>query len=141
MKDTNNLHLKVQELCECFSGNDPLKEMSELANDEDAQEAALKWLALTALHGVNANAKKISLKETDEGNVAVTVEYRKTELPSPGNLISSRVFEILREITHIEDAKGESKLALGLMDSSIELSVSIKDKKGKQKISIKFPEN
>ncbi len=141
MKDSENLHLKVQELCACFSSTDPLKEMSDLTNDIDSGEAALKWLALTALHGVNANAEKISLKENENGKVIVTAEYRKTELPSPGKTIGDSVFDSIRKITHIEDAKGKTTLALGIMDSSIELSVGIKDKKGKRKISIKFPED
>ncbi len=59
MKDTGNLHLKVQELCNCFATTDPLKEMSIVKNDADKTEAALKWLALAALHGVNNNAEKI----------------------------------------------------------------------------------
>ncbi len=141
MKDSENLHLKLQELCACFSSTDPLKEMSELANDTDSDDAALKWLALTALHGVNANAEKITLKEDDNGKVQVIAEYRKTSLPSPGKTVGDGVFDAIRKITHIEDAKGKTTLALGIMDSSIELSVGIKDKKGKRKVSIKFPEN
>ncbi len=62
MKDVQNLHLKVQELCDCFSTTDPLKEMSEIKTGEDRMEAALKWLALSVLHGVNNNAKKVSIK-------------------------------------------------------------------------------
>jgi hypothetical protein len=143
MKDTENLHLKVQDLCTCFSGNDPLKEMSALTNGagDETEEAALKWLALAALHGVNANAKKISLKEDDNGSIQVTAEYNKTELPSPGKAAGSKVFDMARQITHIEGDKGQTRLALGIMDSSIELSMSIKEKKGKRKFSIKFPEN
>ena len=58
MKEKRNLHLKVQELCDCYATTDPLKEMSNVKNDVDKDEAALKWLALAALHGVNHNAKK-----------------------------------------------------------------------------------
>ena len=54
MKEQRNVHLKVQELCDCYATNDPLKEMSEIKNDGDKEEAALKWLALAALHGVSA---------------------------------------------------------------------------------------
>jgi hypothetical protein len=138
MKDTENLHKKVQELITCYSGTDPLKEMSELANDAESDDAALKWLALAALHGVNADAEKITLKEDEAGNVRVTAEYRKTDLPSPGEAGGS-IIDAVRRITHIEEAKGKTTLALGIMDSSIELSVGIKDKKGKRKVSIKFP--
>jgi hypothetical protein len=141
MKDSENLHLKVQELITCFSGTDPLKEMSELTNDTESDDAALKWLALAALHGVNANAEKITLKEDEAGNVRVTAEYRKTDLPSPGKEAGSSIIDAVRKITHIEEAKGKTTLALGIMDSSIELTVGIKDKKGKRKVSIKFPEN
>ncbi len=28
MKEKRNVHLKVQELCDCYATNDPLKEMS-----------------------------------------------------------------------------------------------------------------
>ena len=139
MKDTENIHLKVQELCACFTNTDPLKEMSELSGDTDIDEAALKWLALTALHGVNANAEKITLKDDGEGGVRVIAEYRKTELPSPGKTVGDTVFDAIRKITHIDGDKGKTSLAMGIMDSSIELSVGIKDKDGKRKVSIKFP--
>ncbi len=139
MKDKENLHLKVQELCDCFSTTDPLKEMSEVKNDADSLDAALKWLALTALHGVNSNANKISIKQTSDGSISVVAEYRDAELPSPGADVAGNIFEVVREITHIESAKGKTKLALGIRDSSLDLDVSIKDKDGYKKISIKFP--
>lgn len=139
MKDSGNLHLKIQELCDCFSTTDPLKEMSELKGDDNSLDAALKWLALAALHGLNNNAKKIFIKQTKDGSVSVVAEYRDTELPSPGNDIATNVFEAVRNITHIEDAKGKSKLALGLRDSSLELNVSVKEKDDYKKVTIKFP--
>jgi len=57
MKEKRNLHQKVQEMCNCYATTDPLKSMSQMVN-EDSEDAAVKWLALAALHGVNANAKK-----------------------------------------------------------------------------------
>ncbi len=138
MKDADNLHLKVQELCACFSATDPLKEMSALKSDPDSDEAALKWLALAALHGVNSNAEKITLTESSTGDIRVTAEYRKTELPSPGETIGQKILESVRKITHIEADKGKTPLALGILDSSIDLTVRIKDKKGSRKISIEF---
>jgi hypothetical protein len=56
MKDTESVHKKVQEMCDCYATTDPLREMSILKNDADKEEAAVKWLALVALHGVNNNA-------------------------------------------------------------------------------------
>ncbi len=139
MKDHDNIHLKVQDLCACFSNTDPLTEMAALAADKDTAEAALKWLALAVLHGINANAEKITLKEDDDGQIRATAEYRENDLPSPGSTVGSEIFEAVRQITHIEKDKGKTQLALGLMDSSIDLSLGIKEKNGKRKISIKFP--
>ena len=139
MKDTQNVHKKIQELCECYATNDPLKEMSTVKDEDDSLEAALKWLALASLHGVNNNAKKITIKQSDDGNVSVTAEYRKTELPSPGQEVAANIAEAVREITHIEGTKGKSRLALGIKDSSLDLDISVKDKEDYKKISIKFP--
>lgn len=140
MKDKGSLHLKVQELCNCFATTDPLKEMSVVKDDADKEEAALKWLALAVLHGVNNNAEKISITRLDDGDVKVTAEYRKTDLPSPGSEVAEKIIETVLGITHIEGDKGKTPLALGIRDSSIDLSIKIKTKDGGKKVSIKFPE-
>ena len=67
MKEKRNLHLKVQELCDCYATTDPLKEMSVVGKDKDPEEAALKWLALAALHGVGNNAKEITIRAEQKG--------------------------------------------------------------------------
>ena len=139
MKDTESIHKKVQELCDCFATNDPLKEMSILKNDADKGDAALKWLSLAALHGVNNNAEKVSIRRKGEGDIRVTAEYRKTNLPSPGPDIGKEIFSAIRDITHIEGNKGKSALALGIRDSSLELRIKIKQKNNKEKIEIEFP--
>ena len=139
MKDSSNLHLKVQELCDCYSTTDPLKEMSILNKDPDEMDSDLKWLALLALHGVNSNAKKISIKQSNDGSVTVKAEYRDSELPSPGTDVTGNIFRTVKDILHIDKAKGESVLALGIKDSSLDLNVTLKDKKGNKKVTIKFP--
>lgn len=139
MKEKRNTHLKVQELCDCYATTDPLQEMSRLLNDADQEEAALKWLALAALHGINNNASRITIRKTPDEGVTVTAEYRRSELPSPGEAVGERIFEAVREITHIDDPKGKTQLALGLRDSSVDLRIKIKSKEGQEKISIKFP--
>ena len=140
MKEKRNVHLKVQELCDCYATNDPLKEMSVVKNDGDKDEAALKWLALAALHGVNNNAKEVILTRSSNGDVSVTAKYRETELPSPGSEVGTKIMEAVREITHIEGEKGKSPLALGIRNDSVELEVKLKEKEGREKITIKFPE-
>jgi len=140
MKDKESTHKKVQELIDCYATNDPLKEMSTLSGDSDSEEAALKWLALAALHGVNANASKITLKRKPDGSVMVSAKYREGQLPSPGGEIGRKVVAAMREITHIEESKGKTALALGMRDSSINLKVKVKSEEGAEKIVLKFSE-
>ena len=139
MKEKRNVHLKVQELCDCYATNDPLKEMSVIKNDENKDEAAVKWLALAALHGVNDNAKEVTVTRTSDGQIAVTAKYRESELPSPGTQVGAKILDAVREITHIEKGKGESPLALGIRNDSIELQVKFETEKDQEKVTLKFP--
>jgi hypothetical protein len=139
MKDKRSLHLKVQELCDCYATTDPLKEMSAIKTEGDKEEAALKWLALAALHGVNANAERISITRSGDGDVIVKAEYRVSELPSPGSEIGEKIIAAAREITHLEGEKAKSPLALGIRDSSIDVEIKVKkDEKG-EKLTLAFP--
>jgi hypothetical protein len=140
MKEKRNVHLKVQELCDCYATNDPLKEMSTVKNEGDKDEAALKWLAITALHGVNGNAHKITITRSKDGEISVTAKYRESELPSPGSEVGAKIVEAVREITHIEGDKGMTPLALGIRNDSIEIQVEMKSEEGKEKVTLKFPE-
>ena len=139
MKDSGSVHKNIQEMCDCYSATDPLREMSVLKNDADKDQAAIKWLALAALHGVNNNAEKISIRRTSDGKITVQAEYRITELPSPGNEIGQKIFEAVRAVTHIDRDKGKTDLALGMRESSIDLKVKLKQKDGEDKLTIKFP--
>ena len=139
MKEKRNLHLKVQELCDCYATTDPLKEMSILQQEPDQEDAELRWLALAALHGINSNASKITVTMGQGGNLKVTAEYREGELPSPGSDLAHRIIEALRGITHIEEGKGKSRLALGLRESSVDLEIKVKTSAEGEKVTIKFP--
>ena len=139
MKEKRNLHLKVQELCDCYATTDPLKEMSVVNQDKDREEAALKWLALAALHGVNNNAEEITISRNKAGEVKVLAKYRETELPSPGSEVGQKIMAAVREITHIEGDKGKTPLALGMRNDSLELKVKIKVTGKGEKVSIEFP--
>ena len=140
MKEKRNLHLKVQELCDCYATNDPLKEMSTVKNEEDKDEAAIKWLALTALHGVNGNAKNITITRSKDGEISVTAKYRESELPSPGSEVGTKIIKAVREITHIEGDKGKTLLALGIRNDSIEIQVEMKSEEGQEKVTLNFSE-
>lgn len=139
MKDTTNTHLKVQELCDCFATTDPLKEMSNITREAESDEAALKWLALAVLHGINSNAEKITLTTTRGGKVKVSAEYREADLPAPSAEIGRKIVEAVRAITHIEEDKGKITLALGVRNSSLDLKVKVRHEGGDDRISIAFP--
>lgn len=139
MKEKRNIHLKVQEMCDCYATENPLKEMSEIKGDKDQGEAAEKWLALAALHGVNNNAREISIRRSKDGKIKVTAQYRETELPSPGAEIGEKVMSAVREITHIEGQKGKSPLALGIRNDSIELKIKMKSKDKGDRVTLTFP--
>jgi len=139
MKDSASIHKKVQEMCDCFAATDPLREMSALINDPEKENAAVKWIALAALHGVTANAKKISISVGKDGTSTVVAEYREAELPSPGADVGRRIYDAVKDMTHIEANKGKTALALGIRDSSIDLQVKIKKKDDSNRITIAFP--
>ena len=139
MKEKRNVHLKVQELCDCYATNDPLKEMSTVKNEGDKDEAALKWLALSALHGVNSNAETITITRSKDGDIDVTAKYRESELPSPGSDIGAKIIAAVREITHIEGKKGKTPLALGIRNDSIEIQVKMNSVEDKEIVTLNFP--
>ncbi len=139
MKDTANIHLKVQELCDCFASTDPLKGMSDIGRVPEEDEAALKWIALAVLHGINSNAEKISLTTTSDGKVRVSAEYRKGELPSPGPAVGKKVIEAMRAMTHIEKHKETMTLAFGIRNNSMDLKIKSRHEGGDDRITITFP--
>jgi hypothetical protein len=140
MEDKRNIHLKVQELCDCYATTDYLEEMSKLAQDQDQEEAALKWLALSVLHAVNAGAKKISLFQAPSGEITVQAKYRASTLPSPGPEIGPKVIEAVRAMTHAEGDKIKALLALGVRNDNLEVKVKTEKEDGGLLLTLKFPE-
>jgi hypothetical protein len=140
MKDKETLHRKVQELVDCFATSDPLREMSMLKNEEAEEEAPLKWLAFSVLHGINAGAKEISVVKSADGGVRVFAEYWKAELPTPGSTIGEGIFEALRRISHLEGDEGKTDLAMGVRDGSVDLGLRIERDENREKITLRFPE-
>jgi hypothetical protein len=140
MKDKRNLHMRVQEQCDCYLTADPLKEMSLLHNDTDKEEAALKWLGLAVLYGIDSHAKKVSISKGKDGRVSVSAKYRETELPSPGGEIGAKIIESAREIAHIEERAGSIPLAVGIKDSNIELDLRVERDGSEETVTIRFPE-
>jgi hypothetical protein len=141
MKDKRNLHLEVQEHIDCFANTDPLKEMSEITRDTDKDQAALKWMALAVLHGINFNAKKISIKTAADGSTTVRAKYREADLPSPGGDIGRKIVESVRGITHFEEDRGKGPLALGVRNDNIEIDVKVNRDEDGETVTFKFPKS
>lgn len=140
MFDKRNLHSRLQEMCDCFVTADLLAEMSRLDVSPDKEEAALKWLALTILHGIDSRAEKITIHRTKDGRIAVKAKYQKSALPSPGTEIGRQVFESVRQITHMEEGrKVKTPLAVGFMDSSLEIKLKAEKDGEREKVAFKFP--
>ena len=139
MKDAESMHQQLQEHITCFADTDPLKEMSRLHDDDNSDMAAPQWLALAALHGITAGAEKISIRRAADGEVRITARYRDARLPAPSADLADRIIAALGEITHMEGNKGDSQLALGVKDSSLEIGVKVKIKADKKKATIFFP--
>ena len=140
MLDKRSLHLKVQEHADCFANTDLLSEMAGLVREQDSEEGALKWIALAVLHGIDRNAEKISLRRNKDGGISVTAKYRKSELPRPPSPIGRKVFDVVKEITHIEGNKGKSAVVIGIRDSSLELEMKLDRNGAKEEVVLKFPE-
>ncbi len=139
MRDSSNIHQKVQEMCDCFATNDPLKEMSKLQSESDTKEAVTKWVALAILHGINSNAEEISIEQTKSGSVKVVAEYRKAELPPPETAVSQEIITTVKEMIHADSSQSESPLAIGVRNNSMELQVRTREESGDNKVTIKFP--
>ena len=139
MLDKRTLHMKVQEHCDCFATTDPLRGMAALPGEADSEDGALKWLALAVLHGIDRNAKKISIRRGADGNVTVTAKYRESELPSPGSGIGEKIFDVVKGITHIEGDKGKVPVVVGIRDSSVQIEMKIEQEGKGNEVVLKFP--
>jgi hypothetical protein len=141
MKDKRNLHLEVQEHIDCFANTDPLKEMSEITRDSDKDQAALKWMALAVLHGINFNAKRISLRTAPDGTTTVEAKYRVAELPSPGKEIGRNIVDAIRRITHFEGDRGKGPLALGVRNDNLEIGIKVERDEHGETVTLRFPKS
>jgi hypothetical protein len=139
MKDKRSMHVKIQEMADCYATTDPLEEMAGITKEKDLEEAAVKWLALAAIHGINANAEKISMTQTVSGEIEVKAKYREAELPSPGSLVGNKILEAVREVSHLEGEEGSTVLAVGIRDSSFEMRVNVGKEDG-ERVILEFPD-
>ena len=136
-----NHHLKLQEMCDCYMETDFLANMQGMAGSEsnDVEEDAVKYLALAILYAITRKAAKLSLKKkSDELSVRIKAD-EKEDLPQPSAAVVDRVFQIMREILHIDEDKGEMDLSLGLRTGEVNVHVKVKGQGDQQSLKVKFP--
>ncbi len=126
-----NLHLKLQEMCDCYLETDFLLQLARFRTQPgpDPDDEAMRYLALALMHTITEQAGKLSLTQKNgEITVKVKKDGSKEELPSPPAALFSRIIQIIQNILHFEGEKGESELSLGLRNGSVEMLVKLKEK-------------
>jgi hypothetical protein len=126
-------------MCDCYATTDPVAEMGRMAQlSGDPEESAVKWLALAMLHGVNSQAREISIALDESGCVRVKSERPDCDLPPPDAKIADAVMDAVRDITHIEEDKGSLPVSIGIRDGSINVLVKVKSKGERDKVAFLF---
>jgi len=135
-----NLHLRLQEMCDCYLETDYKKQLHVVAgmSEGDVEENALKYLGLAIMYAVTERAQKLSFKRKDDKiKVSLKIE-QKTALTSPNPALFEAVINIMRSVLHIEGDHGKSELAMGLRSGDLSMKVKIDRKPGKESMKIKF---
>jgi len=126
-----NLHLKLQEMCDCYLETDYLVQLDRFraVPGPDPDDEAMRYLALALMHTITEQAGKLSLKlKKGEITVKVKKDGAKAELPPPSDALFANILRIVRAILHLVGEKGESELSLGLRNGSVEMRVKLKEK-------------
>ena len=136
-----NVHKKVLEMCDCYLDTDYRAKIQKMTTEPsgNVEEDAVKYLALSLLLAMTEKARTLSFKEK-KGDLRVTVKgEEKNALPEPSPAVFSKVFDVAREILHIEGGKGKSLLSLGLKNGQLDVMVKLEDEGGgKRAIKIDF---
>jgi len=142
-KLSHNMHMKLQEMCDCYIDSDYLSEIKRSAAGQgaDMEEAALKYFALCILETLTQKALQLSVKKKkDKMKVTIASQHEKITLPPPTDEIGGEIFKIMREITHLDQERGEMPLALGLRNGRVDVQVKIKKKEEEESMKLVFPE-
>ena len=142
-KLSHNLHMKLQEMCDCYMDTDFQAEIKRPidVNSATLEEEALKYFALIILYTLTVKAQKLSVKKKKGAwKVTVTSSHEKKSLSSPPEEIGTKIFEIIRAITHIDQDNGEMALAFGLRNGRVDLLVKVKKADDEESMKLLFPE-
>ena len=147
MKDSNSLHLKLQEYADCYSESDAgrgLKEISEKgAGGEvtgDMTDMALKYLSSAILHAIEEEAQKLQLaREGAMQGECKLIGKQETSLPKPPYGLAREMMGIVRCITDLEADNGDSKLAYGVRNDRFEIDVTVHKSGEKEVMGLTLP--
>ncbi|ADH84910.1 hypothetical protein [Desulfurivibrio alkaliphilus] len=137
-----NLHLKLQEMCDCYLDTDYAVELARMAAgpESEPEENAVKYLALAIMYGITEKADKLKLKRDKDGSIEAELKgEQKIKLPAPAGSVWEGMVATIRRILHFDQEGGELPLALGLRAGSLDLKVKLKEKGDKSSLTIAFP--
>jgi len=139
-----NLHLKLQEMCDCYLETDFAKQLNAMTKSasRDLDEDAVKYLALAIMYGINERAGTLKFKKKKDNSLKAVLETGdgKISLPQPSPQLFDRIAETVRSILHFEAGGGQLPLVLGLRNSQLELTVKLKEKEDETSLKLSFPE-
>lgn len=138
-----NLHLKLQEMCDCYLETDFMAQLRGMTAvpSADLPEDALKYLSLAIMAGVTDKAEKLKLKnKAGSIGASLVVQGEKVLLPPPSAELFGAIIDLVRAILHFEAKGGKTPLSLGLRNSELELQVKLKQEEGKTALTIGFPD-
>jgi hypothetical protein len=133
MRDSNSLHLKLQEYADCFSESNAGSELEEISRKGaggdrtgDLTEVALKYLATAILVGIEREAQKLQItrKGAMEGECRLLGD-KEVLLPKPPTGLAQAMIGIVRCITGLEADTGESKLSYGVRNDRLDIDVTV----------------
>lgn len=148
MKDTRNLHQRLQEYADCYLEGDPQRELKEICKKgiegdatQDLTEVALKYLSLALLLGVEHQAESILIKRKGDvhGSCRI-VGDTEVRVPKPPAGLTREMIGIVRCITDVEKDNGKATLIFGLRNDQLELSVDVKRADGAEELVLGLPQ-
>ena len=147
MKDSRNLHIKLQEYADCFAESDPAWELKEINRKGvggdvtgDTAEAALKYLSLAILSGIEEGSRNIFFTRNGELNGACYMSGDKeARLPGLPSGMVKEIIGILRCITGLETDNGISRLVYGIRKDQIEIDVGVTRSGSQETLSLTLP--
>jgi hypothetical protein len=148
VQDKRNLHLRLQEYCDCYLETDPREELDRISTQAsssdptgDPEEVALKFLSLAVLYGIEENAKRLSIVKVPGGETQLNIEAAGNyKLPAPPRALTDQIFRVMRSITHLESGKGTEPLALGIQNDRLELGIEFDSAEEQETLTLSFPE-